>query len=169
MKTFKTKIEIIGINPYMEVPVNVLKVLFKESRKETSPIRVRGTLDGHKFEQTIVKYQGKWRLYLNTPMREAADLEVGDFATAKIEFNPEPKIEKDNKKLLARLAKNKIAKANFKKLAPYHQGQIHRYLNGLKSEDSLKRNIETVLLHLEGKEAKTLYALMRRKPPGPIT
>jgi hypothetical protein len=164
MKSFKTKIEIIGINPYMEVPASVLKVLFKEAKKETSPIRVRGTLDGHKFEQTVVKYQGKWRLYLNTPMRDAADLEVGDTATAKIEFNPEPKVEKENKKLLAKLAKNKIAKANFKMLAPYHQAQIHRYLNMLKSEDALTRNIETVMLHLEDKEAKTLYALMRRKP-----
>jgi hypothetical protein len=164
MKSFKTEIEIIGINPYMEVPTNVLKVLFKEAEKDTSPIRVRGTLDGHKFEQTVVKYQGKWRLYLNTPMREAADLEVGDTATAKIEFNPELKVEKENKKFLRQLASMKIAKAAFKKLAPYHQAQIHRYLNMLKSEDTLKRNIETVILHLEGKEAKTLYALMRRKP-----
>lgn len=69
MKSYSAKIAKIGINPYMNVPEDVLQALFKQAGKATGPIPVRGTIDGKRFKQTLVKYQGAWRLCINGEMR----------------------------------------------------------------------------------------------------
>ncbi|MEI9935362.1 MAG: hypothetical protein WDM71_11065 [Ferruginibacter sp.] len=43
-----------------------------QAGKDKGHIPVKGKLDGHAFIQTLVKYSGKWRLYLNGPMRKAS-------------------------------------------------------------------------------------------------
>src|SRR5213075_554128 len=92
MNSFSAKIYKIGINPYVLIPAAILKEIFKQANKNKGPIPVRGELNGHAFIQTLVKYSGKWRLYLNTPMRKAAGIDVGDVADVKIEFYPVPRI-----------------------------------------------------------------------------
>ena len=77
-QSFSSKIQIIGVNPYVLLPASVLKNLFKEAGKNKGPIPVRGTLNENPFTQTLVKYSGRWRLYLNTPMRKAAGIDEGD-------------------------------------------------------------------------------------------
>lgn len=151
MKSFSAKILKIGINPYVLLPASVLNALFTQSGKTKGPIPVRGTLNGKKYKQTLVKYSGKWRLYLNTPMREAAGIDVGDTANVKIEFDPASRIVPLHPGLAKVLSKNKTAKAAFEKLAPYRQKEISRYLGSLKSAEALERNIQKVLRHLAGK------------------
>lgn len=152
MKTFSAKILKIGINPYVLLPAEVLNTLFDQSGKDKGPIPVRGTLNGKEFTQTLVKFSGKWRLYLNTPMRQAAGIDVGDTADVKIEFDPGPRLTPMHPKLLHALSQNKKAKAAFEKLVPSRQKEITRYLNFLKTEESVVRNIEKVIRHLSGKE-----------------
>jgi hypothetical protein len=67
MYTFKPKIDIIGVNPFVPLPAEVLKGIFIEAGKNKGPIPVRGSIDGHPFIQTLMKYNGAWRLYINTP------------------------------------------------------------------------------------------------------
>jgi hypothetical protein len=110
MKSFSAKIFIIGINPYVLLPENVLQSLFKQAGKDTGAVPVRGTLNGNPFTQTLVKYSGKWRLYLNTPMRKAAVIDVGDIAKVQIEFNPSPPVITMHPSLQQALAKNKKQK-----------------------------------------------------------
>jgi len=153
MKSFQSKVLKIGINPYVLIPGSILNELFNQSGKDKGPIPVKGTLNGKKFIQTLVKYSGKWRLYLNTPMRKAAGIDVGDMPTIKIEFDPKPRSTPMHPKLLDALAKNKDAAKAFKGLTPYRQKEIMRYLNSLKSEQSVDKNIEKVMLHLSGKES----------------
>jgi uncharacterized protein YdeI (YjbR/CyaY-like superfamily) len=161
MESFTAEVLIIGINPYVGVPENVLNSLFEQADKSKSPIPVRGTLNGKRFVQTLVKYQGAWRLYLNTPMRQAAGIGVGDKATVEIEFDSEPRIVPINPKFARALSKNREAKLAFEKLAPSRQNEILRYLNSMKTEESLLRNIEKVIQHLLGKKPKGLSALLR--------
>ncbi|MDQ3108957.1 MAG: YdeI/OmpD-associated family protein [Bacteroidota bacterium] len=151
MKSFAAKILKIGINPYVLLPAPVLNYLFEKAKKSKGPIPVRGTLNGKKFTQTLVKYSGKWRLYLNTPMREAAGIDVGDMARLKIEHDPSPRTLSIHPKLKKMLAENKNAKASFDKLAPYRRKEIIRYISYLKTEDSVDSNIEKVIKHLSGK------------------
>src|SRR5687768_3755524 len=110
MLSFSAKIKIIGVNPYVLLPAAVLKEIFKQAGKNKGAIQVKGTLNGKPFIQNLIKYSGKWRLYLNTPMRKAAAIDVGDIAHVEIEYDPKERIESMHPKLKSALAKNKKAK-----------------------------------------------------------
>ena len=163
MESFTAKILIIGINPYVGIPEDVLDALFKQAGKTTGPIPIRGWLNGKEFLQTLVKYQGIWRLYLYTPMRRDAAIDVGDNAIIEIEFDPEPRIVPMHPTFGRALSKNKEAKAAFEKLPPSRQKEILRYLNSMKTDESLVRNIEKVIQYLLGKKPKGLSAVLRIK------
>ena len=149
---FSTRIFKIGINPVVDIPNHVLKELFKQAVKSKGPIPIMGTLNGKPFTQTAVKFQGAWRLYLNTPMRKAAGVDEGDMAHIVLAFDNKPRLTPIHSALKAAFAKNKKAKQVFEKLSPYRQKEISRYLNNLKSEESVKKNIVKVISHLTGKE-----------------
>ena len=162
MDSFSAKILKLGINPYVSVPEKILRELFKKAGRRKGPLPVRGILNGNKFKQTVVKYQGAWRLYLNTPMRRSAGIDVGDAARIKIEFDPEPRITPMHPMLGRALMQNKEAKTAFKKLPPSRQKEILRYLGFLKTEESAKRIVEKVLRQLIGKKTKGLNFVARR-------
>jgi uncharacterized protein YdeI (YjbR/CyaY-like superfamily) len=149
MKSFSAKILIIGINPYVYLPETVLKALFEQAGREKGPIPVKGKMNGKKFKQTVVKYQGTWRLYLNTAMREAAGVEVGDIAQIEIDFDSGPRTIKMNPKLEEALSKNKKAKQLYEKLPPSHRKDILQYLNSLKTPESVEKNVKKVLAMLK--------------------
>jgi hypothetical protein len=152
MKLFQAKIKIIGINPYVLIPGKILEEIFLKAGKNKGPIPVKGTLNEKKFIQTLVKYSGKWRLYLNTPMRKSAKIDVGDIANVRIDFDPKPRIIEIHPKLRQELSKNKTAFDNFKKLSPSYRKEIIRYINNLKSDESIDRNVAKIIRHLTGKE-----------------
>jgi hypothetical protein len=152
MKSFSAKIAKIGINPYVSVPEGVLQRIFEQAGKSTGPIPIRGRVNGKSFAQTLVKYGGAWRLYINGIMRETAGMDVGDDVYISIEFDPASRIEPMHPRLGDALARNKPAKAAFERLIPSRQREILRYLNSLKTEESLDRNIERVLRQLLGKK-----------------
>jgi hypothetical protein len=151
MHSFSAKIFIIGVNPYVLLPQKVLKGVFAAAEKSKGPIPVSGTLDGHKFIQTLVKFSGKWRLYLNTPMRKAAKKDVGDVVEVTLQYDPKPRLIPMHPDLVKALEKNKKAKAAFEVLAPYRKKEIIRYIASMKTEESRKRNIERSIQHLQGK------------------
>ena len=130
----------------------MLKELFKQVGKTRGPIPVKGKLNGKPFIQTVVKFQGAWRLYLNTPMRQAAGIDNGDVAHVEIEFDSKPRVTPIHPGLKKLFAKNKKLKKVFDTFPPYRQKEISRYLNSLKSEESVKKNLDKVMKHLKGKE-----------------
>ncbi len=162
MQIFQQKIEIIGINPYVEVPDNVLQQLFKQSGKDKGPIPVSGMIDGKPFVQTVVKYQGLWRLYLNTPMREASNTKVGDTVTVALEYNDNPPVVEMPQEFSNALSGNKVAKAAFEKLPPYRQKEITRYLANLKTPETLEKNLQKTIDFLEGKPVESVVLTYQR-------
>src|SRR5512143_4132091 len=113
LSSFTARIKIIGVNPYVRVPDAVLRTLFKAAARSTGPLPVRGALNGQEYKQTVVKYQGMWRLYLNTQMRRSAGIDVGDLARLVIEFDPVPRIVPMHPTLGTALAKDKAARRAF--------------------------------------------------------
>ena len=150
MNSFSAKIAKIGINPYVDIPADVLQSLFEQAGKTKGPIPVRGTVNGKPFTQTLVKYQAAWRLYMNGIMREAAGIDVGDEAHFGLEFDPAPRTEPMYPQLEGALAKNKDAKSAFERLTPSRQKEILRYLHSLKTEAAIERNIERIIKDLLG-------------------
>jgi hypothetical protein len=152
MKQFSATIEKIGVNPFVFLPEKVLNHIFWQAGKNTGTIPVCGKLDQHPFIQTLVKYNGAWRLYLNTPMRKATGKDVGDTIEVKIEFDPVERTIPMHPKLKEVLEKNKKALAVFDQLSPSLQKEIVRYIGHLKTEESVERNIKKAILFLTGKE-----------------
>lgn len=152
MPAFKAIIQIIGVNPYVLLPDAVLKAVFKQAGKDKGPIPVKGTIDGHAYTQTLVKYSGYWRLYLNGPMRKAAGKDVGDTAAFTIDHDSTDRSLTMHPKLQKAITENKKAKAVFDALPASRQKEIVRYIGHLKNEESVDRNITRAIQFLLGKE-----------------
>jgi len=145
MKSFSAKIQIIGINPYVLLPSLVLKYIFQKAGKDRGAIPVQLKIGSKDFIQNLVKYSGKWRLYLNTPMRNAACKDVGDKIDIQIDFDPTPRTTPMHPKLKKAFKENKEAKIAFDQLSPSRQKEIMKYINFLKSEDSVDKNIQRAI------------------------
>lgn len=152
MQTVKATIQIIGINPYILLPPQILQSLFDKAGKASGPIPVLLVIHKTSFQQTLVKYDGEWRLYLNGPMRKAAGKDVGDTITVTIDFDGAERITPLHPKLMEALTKNKKAKEKYDSLPPSRQKEIARYINNLKSEKAVDRNIQRAIGFLLEKE-----------------
>ena len=148
MKSFSAKIQIIGINPYVSLPLALLNYLFKKAGKNKGAIPVQLKIGDKEFIQNLVKYSGKWRLYLNGPMRKAAGKDVGDIIEIQIDFDPRPRTTPIHPKLKKAFKENPTAKKAFEKLSPSRQKEILRYINFLKSEESVDKNVQRAIAHL---------------------
>ena len=159
---FSEKISIINGNPYVRPPDAVLIAVFKQAVKQTSPIPIKGKINRAKFQQSLVRYQGDWRLYVNIIMAKAAKIKfsksiseiVGKVATFEIEFNPNPPVYKMVAFLKRSLDNNPIANDNWGKLTPSRQKEILRYFSWLKSDAAKERNLKKVIEMLTGKEGR---------------
>ncbi len=152
MQTFTAEIFIIGVNPYVTLPAALLQTVMKAAEKERGPIPVRLRINQKASTQTLVKYAGEWRLYLNGPMRKAAGKDVGDDVTIAIEYDAAERATPLHPKLNEALKKNKEAKEKFESLPPSRKKEIARYINNLKSEEAVDRNVERAVEFILGKQ-----------------
>jgi hypothetical protein len=148
MKSLSAKIKIIGVNPYILLPSTLLKDIFQKAGKDKGAIPIKIKIGKHDFIQNLVKYCGKWRLYLNTPMRKTAGKDVGDKIDLQIDFDPKPRTTPMHPKLKKAFNENPNAKKAFEKLSSSRQKEILRYINFLKSEESVDKNIQRAIAHL---------------------
>ena len=152
MPNFKANIEIIGVNPFVFLPSDVLLTIFEQAKRNEGPIPVKGKIDGHNFIQTLVKYSGEWRLYINIPMLKVSKKNVGDVITLHFDFDTAERIIPIHPKLTKALEDNKEAKKTFDNLSPWKQKEIVRYINFLKTEASVDRNVMNAIQFLLGKK-----------------
>jgi hypothetical protein len=152
MHTFQADLKIIGINPYVAVPEKILAAIFKQGGKEKGKIPIRGTINNLPYTQTLVKFKGEWRLYINTRMLKHSPKKIGTIIAVSVAFDPSNRTITPHPKLVKSLEKNKKAKAVFDKLRPSLQHEIVRYIANLKTEASIDRNIAKAINFLLGKE-----------------
>jgi len=148
---FSAQIELIGINPFVHLPKNILMKIFKQAGNTKGPIRIKGTINDLPYTQTLVKYSGDWRLYINTTMLKNSPKRIEEQIEITIAFNPEKREIAFHPKLLAALKKNKNALAVFDTLRPSLQFEIVRYISALKTEESVDRNVTRAIDFLSGK------------------
>lgn len=151
MHTFKAALKIIGVNPFVSVPASILRQIFEKAGKDRGHIRIKGTVNGKPYQQTLVKYSGEWRLYINTTMLKNSPKRIGEKIEVAVEFDPEGRKVKVPVRFIKALEANQKAKAVFDGLPPSRSLEIVRYLANLKSEEALHRNIERAVNFLEGK------------------
>lgn len=150
MYSFSATLALIGINPFVFVPDDILLGIFKDAGKDKGHIPVCGTINGKKYVQTLVKYSGAWRLYINTTMLRNSPKRMGERVDLTIQFDPKDRTIKPHPKLVEALNKDDHAQKVFDNLPPSLQKEIVRYISFLKSEDSIQRNIDKAIGFLKG-------------------
>lgn len=151
MQKFKAEIKLIGINPFVFVPEKILKNIFIQAGKDKGHIPIHGTINAKPYKQTLVKYSGDWRLYINTSMLKNSPKRIGEKIELTLEFDPSDRTIKPHPEFGKALKQNKEAKVKFKNLRPSLQHEIVRYISNLKTEESVDRNILKAINFLLGK------------------
>ena len=146
-------LNIIGINPFVFVPNGILLDLFNAAGKDKGHIPVCGQVNGTLYTQTLLRYQGEWRLYINTTILPNSPKRIGEIIEVSIEFDQQDRTLHPHPDLLKALAKNKTAKASFDAMSPSGKKEIIRYISALKTEESRGKNIEKAIGFLLGKNS----------------
>ncbi|HEX7906411.1 MAG TPA: YdeI/OmpD-associated family protein [Chitinophagaceae bacterium] len=154
---FKAKIYKVGINPCVKVP----QVITSGMIATKGYIPVKGMIENYSFQQTLVPVKGQgYRLYVNEPMLKGGSVKVGQ--TVHFEIEQDNTTKKKNlpvpKELKKKLEDNSL-QAVFHALTPYRRKEVLRYLNNLKTEAALKRNIDKVISVLKGKATSPLFRI----------
>jgi len=154
---FTAKIGIVGINPFVDVPTRIAGALGGPGF-----IPVSMTIDGHRFPANLVPLgKGRFRLYLNGPMRKAAGKDVGDRVRIGLARDDAPRTERVHSEFAAALAADAAAAAAFDALTPSRRKEILRYLNSLKQPESVARTVDRVMRQLKGAPPAAGTAFMR--------
>ena len=147
---FTAKLEIIGINPFVFLPEEILAAVLENSGKNKSPIPVKGTVNGKEFKQNLMKYKGEWRLYINMMMLKDSPKRIGETVDVFIEYdNSERKISM-HPDLEKAISENPVALRNFENLTSSRKSELIKYINQLKTEKSNHRKIQKIIQHLKG-------------------
>jgi len=152
MDKFSAEIEIIGINPFVFVPDAILHNIFKQAGKDKGYIPINGTIIGKPYKQTLVKYSGEWRLYINTTMLKNSPKRIGETIEITVKFDPESREITPPDNFVKALTENEEAKIVFDGLPASRKSEIVRYLARLKTEEVLEKNIKRAINFLLGNE-----------------
>jgi hypothetical protein len=148
---FTATIGIIGINPHVIVPDEIVQALLAAAGKKALPVPVAAVINKTGYTANVVRYAGAPRLYLHGVVRKEAGVDVGDSVTVALAYDPKPRVRPAPPELLAALADNPEAKAAWEALAPSHRKEYVAYLDHLKSKEALARNVERTIAMLLSK------------------
>ncbi|MBB6330560.1 hypothetical protein HNP24_001510 [Chryseobacterium sediminis] len=148
--SFTATLEIIGINPFVFVPEEILDRIFDESGRNKSPIPVKGAINGQEFKQNLMKYLGEWRLYVNLIMLKNSPKRIGEIIEVVLEYDGSDRSISIHPQLEKAIKGSPLATENFENLIPSRRHELVRYINNLKTEASIQRNIEKIIRHLHG-------------------
>ncbi|MFK7844316.1 MAG: YdeI/OmpD-associated family protein [Rhodothermales bacterium] len=150
MDRFKAELQIIDGNPFVFVPEGILNELFARAGKSKGPIPVRGEVNGEVFLQTLVKYKGEWRLYINMKMLPDSPRRIGEVISLSIKYDPDDRRIEPHPKLVLALQENEEAQRVFDSQPAYMKKEIVRYISLLKNEESVDRNVKRAISFLLG-------------------
>jgi len=150
-KSFSAEIEIIGINPFVFAPEDILAAVFEQVGRSKSPIPIFGAVNGRPYLQTLVRYHGAWRLYINMIMLDNSPKRIGEMIDVTIAYNPIARAIMPHPALLKALSENEKAKAVFDGLTASLRNEMIKYISNLKTEDSIRKNVQKAIDFLLGK------------------
>lgn len=147
---FKAKIYKTGINYCVDVPGEITSEMIATK----GYIKIKGTVNKFPFTKSLVPVKnGLYRLFVNIPTLKGANTEVGN--TAEFEIEQDFKVIKKEypiPKMLTEQLKKKELLDDFNNLTESRKKDILKYLNYIKTEETLRKNIEKLITKLENKE-----------------
>lgn len=147
---FTAELEIIGINPFVFIPEDILNTIFETSGRNKSPIPVKGTVNGKEFKQNLMKYLGEWRLYINLTMLPNSPKRIGETIEVSVEYDDSDRSISIHPDLDRAIKEDPVVLKNFEALIPSRKHELIRYIHHLKTEESIRRNIDKIIRHLKG-------------------
>lgn len=147
---FTAELEIIGINPFVFIPEDILNTIFETSGRNKSPIPVKGTVNGKEFKQNLMKYLGEWRLYINLTMLPNSPKRIGEAIEVSVEYDNSDRSISIHPDLDRAIKEDPVVLKNFEALIPSRKHELIRYIHHLKTEESIRRNIDKIIRHLKG-------------------
>lgn len=147
---FKAKIYPTGINWAVDVPARISK----QMTPTKGYIKIKGHINDFRFIQTLVPVKNSpYRLYVNKIMMDGGKTALGKIASFVIEQdnNAEIKQYPPSKMLITELRKHRLTKA-FNALTPSRKKDVLKYLSFIKTEATLVRNIDKLIVQLKNKE-----------------
>lgn len=131
----------LGINPCVDVPEQVSRALGIRGN-----IPVMGMLNDTEIRSTLVPTGGgRHRLYINTDMRQRANVDTGDRVRLALRIDNQPRVVSMPEPFARALDENPKARHTWDGLRPSRHKEILIYLNWLKRPESLERNIREVI------------------------
>jgi antitoxin component of MazEF toxin-antitoxin module len=140
MVKYKTTILAFGNNAGIEVPENILEKL-NGGKKPLVVVR----LNNYSYRSAVAKMGDKFLISLSAENRKKANVKAGDTLTIELELDTEPRTVEIPAGLQKAFDKNKVAKANFEKLAPSKKKALVLSINDAKTEETKLRRIEKAI------------------------
>jgi hypothetical protein len=150
--SFTAALDCIGVNPFVFVPDDILLQVFEAAGKSKGPVPVRGTVNGKPYTQTLVKFAGYWRLYINLSMLDKSPSRIGEQIHITIAYDPVPRVFPVPALFKAALDKNPEANTVFQNLPASRRLEMLRYFSFLKTEATLEKNVARAIRFLLGQE-----------------
>jgi hypothetical protein len=144
---FRATIYKVGINGVVDVPKRVTAKM----NAVKGYIPVTGRINGYRFKQTLVSLKnGNYRLYVNMIMLKGGKAKIGDTATFDLKVD---KSDRTKEYPMIKALENELVKKGllgvFEQLTYSERKEILRYLANLKTEDTVKKNIQKVVKQLK--------------------
>lgn len=146
-------LKIIGINPYVEVPEGLLDQIFQDWGKDKGPIPVKGKVNGKEFVQTLVRYKGEWRLYINHKMLAHSPKRIGEKLEISLTVDHDNRTVQPFEPWLEFLNLYPEDLEKFYRLPPSLQKEFYKYFQSLKTPASVQKNLQKALDFLQGRGA----------------
>ena len=150
---FQAEIYKTGINYCVDVPKNITSELIAIK----GYIKIKGIVNKFPFKKHLVPVKfGLYRLFVNVPTLKGANTSVGEIANFEIEQDFEVVIKEYPvpKMLMEQLRKRKLFD-DFSNLSKSRKKVILKYMSFIKTEKTLMKNIEKLIIQLENKERNT--------------
>ncbi len=147
---FKAKIYPIGINWAVDVPAEITVKM----QPKKGYIRIKGQINDFDFTQTLVPVKnGPYRLFVNLIMMKGGQTALGETAafnisqddTAVENMYPIPE------SLTTALTQHRLHE-QFNLLSAARRKDILKYLSYLKTEETVKKNIDKLIVQLQQKD-----------------
>ena len=143
---FKGKIEgkEAGVVAAIMPPVDVPEFFGTRAR-----VPVRGTINGYPFRSSLMPMGGCHRMPVNKTLRDGAGARPGDIVDVVMERDEEKRTVEAPAVLKKAWAKNKVAKANWEKMAFTHKKEIALWIEAAKKEETRARRVAKAMEVLE--------------------
>ena len=148
---FSATIYTVGINRCVDVPENISKT-FEGQRY----VPVVATVKGHSSRTTLVPGgRGRYRLFLNDEVREAAGVDTGHRVRIRLSIDRESRDIPIPKDVAKALRSTKEAQASFEALTPAQRRGFLQWVLNAKKQETRERRIEKgIAIVLETAERK---------------